>query len=67
MTDNEIEKALENCIKNKYDHECHGCPYDEECHCVTKMHKDLLKLINRQRKEIERLKVIVEKTGTDVP
>lgn len=56
MTDNEIIKALEccstaTCITNK-------CPYESICDiptCTTKLTKDALDLIKRQKAEIERL------------
>ena len=58
MTDNEIIKALECCMQGN---NCGGCcPYDDEddtCEeCTSKLTRDALSLINRQKTEIERLK-----------
>lgn len=53
MTDNEIIKALECCMNA-----CKECPfkkYGEEC--AAKLNKCALDLINRQKAEIERLRV----------
>lgn len=55
MTDNEIIKALECCMKGN---NCGGCcPYDDEddtCEeCTSKLTKDALDLINRQKAEIK--------------
>ena len=61
MTDNEVIKALEccstaTCISN-------NCPY-EKIHdiptCTTKLTRDALDLINRQKAEIERLRYNLE-------
>ena len=61
MTDNEVIKALEccstaTCISN-------NCPY-EKIHdiptCATKLTRDALDLINRQKAEIERLRYNLE-------
>lgn len=55
MTDNEIIKALECCIKNLC--HCGECPRFErgvdDCHIT--LYNDILDLINRQRKEIDDL------------
>ena len=56
MTDNEIIKALE-WHSNDEIH-CSACPYEEHSvthYCVDMVMKDALDLINRQKKEIERL------------
>ena len=54
MTDNEIIKALECCIKLTT--KCHECPYNEVGEmCFDQAKEDALKLINLQRVEIGRL------------
>ncbi len=54
MTDNEIIKALECCIKLTT--KCSECPYNETGEmCFDLAKEDAIKLINRQRAEIERL------------
>ena len=53
-TDEEVIKALEFCVSNKYT--CDGCPCVEgKFECVTNEPKFALDLINRQRAEIESL------------
>lgn len=55
MTDNEIIRALECCIKNDIA-QCKICEYDKfEQGCRRKLKPDILDLINRQKAEIERL------------
>lgn len=55
MTDNEIIKALEICANENG--MCSECAYsDNYTNCNTRIAKDALDLINRQRAEIERLK-----------
>ena len=50
MTDNEIIKAFELCVYGDYA-KCHyECPYKRHC---SKLTKDALDLINRQKAEIE--------------
>lgn len=56
MTDEQIIKALECCLK---ENECQVCPYGAVCldnKYVSILSKDALDLINRQKVEIERLK-----------
>lgn len=56
MTDNEIIKALECCVKNDVA-QCTICPYYDMLHgCRRAMEKEVLDLINHQKAEIERLK-----------
>ena len=68
MTDNEIVKALECCMGCA----CKGCPYDGDAKieadvCINELVIDSLKLINRQKEEIDRLQCeIKEKTETIV-
>ena len=50
MTDAEIIKALECC--GIHETNCTSCPYFEKTYCVD---ADALKLINRQKAEIEEL------------
>jgi hypothetical protein len=61
MTDNEIVKALECCIKSSHFLEC----FENECPCISEqgckvgketLYPYALDLINRQKAEIERLK-----------
>lgn len=75
MTDNEIIKALECCIKGKTYGDCvkmgcpastrQGCYYclstddDDENTIYIEILKDALDLINRQQQEIERLEIQV--------
>jgi len=55
MTDNEIIKALERCSTTMAG-ECKECPlYKQVDNCTSKLTKDALDLINRQKAEIERL------------
>ena len=51
MTDNEIVKALETCLKN----ECDKCFLKDNETCQIDLMKLLFDLINRQKEEIERL------------
>ena len=63
MTDNEIIKALECCQKVKgYRHTpiCQECPLYES-RCAIELPKNALNLINRQKEEIESLKIANEK------
>lgn len=52
MTNKEIIKALECCLVDG----CDICSCSEEADCVRAMAENAIDLINRQRKEIERLK-----------
>lgn len=52
MTDNEIIKALECCPAHI---KCEECPMKQKHNCMSKLNKDALDLINRQKAEIERL------------
>lgn len=57
FTDEEVVKALEFCLQGD---SCFGCcPYDDgddDCtYCTSKLARDALDLINRQKAEIERL------------
>lgn len=61
FTDEEIIKALECCMRGNH---CEGyCPYDDEYddfeECTSKLTKDALDLINRQKAELEDLREIV--------
>lgn len=55
MTDNEIIKALERCVKDGYPYGCEGCPYRAE-DCNERLDADALDLINRLQVKNERLK-----------
>ena len=54
MTDNKIIKGLEICCR---DTTCDGCPYVGRCRYGENLLKDVIDLINRQKAEMERLKV----------
>ena len=60
MTDNEIIKALECCLKD----DCENCPYFANglFECGEHFYEDVLDLINRQKAEIERLEAKCENT-----
>ena len=60
MTDNEIIKALECCIRTE--EKCDECPYWlDYARCSNALRKDALDLINRQRAEIEELEAEIDK------
>lgn len=50
FTDNEITNGAECCISTN----CLFCPYDDNG-CLTRLHKDIFDLINRQKAEINKL------------
>ena len=58
MTDNEIIKALD-CCGFEYGNLCSVCPKYEKDHdfCQEELHNYAIDLINRQKVEIERLKI----------
>lgn len=59
MTDNEIIKALECCIKEcDYEH----CPYyvNDRYECGDNFNKDILNLINRQKAEKETMQSYID-------
>lgn len=56
MTEEQIVKALECCIKDDYDKGCTECPIHCYKGCDFHLAKFALDLINRQKAEIERLK-----------
>ena len=58
MTDNEIIKALDNCLNCG---DCDNCVYSA-IKCID-MTKDALDLINRQKAEIERQKRLFDSLG----
>lgn len=59
MTDKDIIKALE-CCRNE-NGICSDCPYsDDYTNCNTRIAKDVLDLINRQKAEIEKWKALAE-------
>ena len=58
MTDNEIIKALECCAA---DINCKECSMDLKPNCFSKLNKDALDLINRQKAKNESLKVDLAK------
>ena len=67
MSDNEVIKALKNCLGNKM-HKCSGCCFiSEGAFCENVLLKHTLDLINRLQAEIERLRAEnKEKTETIV-
>jgi hypothetical protein len=65
MTDNEIIKALECCLKLSVK-ECPECPYYRKEDCSSTLIQDTLDLINRQKAEIERLQSILLKFMDEV-
>lgn len=52
MTDNEIIKAWECCLRGSC---CEECPMESESYCINGLYRKTLDLINRQKAEIERL------------
>ena len=56
MTDNEIKKALECCVKAPFCSDKTDCPYKGVEDCVKRHTLDALDLINRLQTENERLK-----------
>lgn len=60
LTDNEIIKAFECCSNADRITECGRCPYYRKG-CLDKVHADAIDLINRQKIEIESLKIANEK------
>lgn len=48
-----VKKALQICVLNDWDH-CRKCPYWHE-DCDDEFHKDILEVIEEQKKEIEEL------------
>ena len=58
ITDNEIIKALECCIKVISD--CNNCPYYDDDDCKNGLIGNALDLIKRKDAEIERLKIELE-------
>ncbi|MBE6784167.1 MAG: hypothetical protein E7536_09180 [Ruminococcaceae bacterium] len=59
MTDNEIIKAFEYCVK--HEDTCEGCPcVENKTECVTNHPKHALDLINRQKEEITKNEKIIE-------
>jgi len=59
MTDNEIIKALECCLKGCNEEGCDDCPlYEKVEDCEIEIPIIALDLINRQKAEIEQLKFI---------
>lgn len=57
LTDVEIVKALENCLKN----ECDKCSFKDSEICQIDLMKLLFDLINRQNAEVERLTIRLRK------
>lgn len=58
LTDDEIVKSLEICIGKRPLEDCPECPnYISESHCKVRLSEVALDLINRQKAEIERLRL----------
>lgn len=51
LNDEEIIKALENCLNGDYKMKCKGCPYDKSKGSCQDMDRDVLDLIHRLKKE----------------
>ena len=64
MTDNEIIKALE-CCQSRTTKRCGKCPLYEFDDCCTELPFNALKLINRQKAEIEEYKADKEEYISD--
>lgn len=65
MTGDEIISALEHCSSDEVGL-CHICPLDGECNGdITVLLKYALDLINRQKAEIDELKLICDKEKAD--
>lgn len=60
LTDEEIVKALENCLYGDYKTKCKGCRYDESKHYCQDMDKDALNLIRRLQAEKDNAKYTAE-------
>ena len=60
MTDEQIIKALEYCSTNVRENTCPKCAFYKKHRCSTLMLNAVSDLINRQKAEIERLKVDLE-------
>lgn len=63
MTDNEIIKALECCVRNEYVQECKKCPLKTRPQCEEVLFKGVIDLITLQKEEIERLKAKLVRLG----
>ena len=60
MTDEQLKKALEYCSTNVRENTCPKCAFYKKHRCSTLMLNAVSDLINRQKAEIERLKVDLE-------
>lgn len=60
LTDEEIVKALDNCVNGDYKTKCKGCPYDEKADYCKVMDRDTLDLIHRLQSENEAQRKIIE-------
>lgn len=58
FTDDDVIKALECCFGHEL---CDKCPYEELVDCVRQKEQNAIDLINRQKVEIESLKIANEK------
>lgn len=69
MTDNEIIRALECCSDEELPF-CSVCPYylqdKDNDYCREDMNKDALSLINRQKAEIETLKMLLSTSNIEM-
>lgn len=57
MEDMQIEVALNQCTfaTNKY-FRCKGCPYNDGSPCITNLHLDALRYIERLKSQINQVK-----------
>lgn len=68
MTDNEIIKALKLCVTNDYfGHNCKVCPFKPHgAVCTSVMLRCVFELINRQKAEIEALRMDNQQLQSDI-
>ena len=70
MTDNEIKKALECCLKYETHLEaskwCEECPYKDDTKCLETLPFNALDLINRLQAENERLQDCIDEQDIEI-
>lgn len=66
MTDDEIIKALKYCSTDVRENTCPKCAFYKKNRCSTLMLNGASDLINRQKAEIERLKMVIEQIENDL-
>ena len=60
MTDNEIIKDMETCIKYREERECGNCSRIGRYQCAVTLMQDAFGIIKRQNAEIERLQEMLD-------